>query len=59
MLELGSTNPANEMRNLRRYGFLIVHVQSAGEPFWVAPELAADNGVDWSKRMLARLKQGT
>jgi len=55
ILDLGARSPAAEIRALRKQGTLIVHVSAAGEPFWVAPELAEKSGVDWSKRMLAKL----
>jgi len=54
--ELGARNPAAEMRALRKSGVLVVYVQAAGAPFWVAPRLAEASGVDWSKRMLAQLE---
>jgi hypothetical protein len=56
VLELGATNPAREMQMIRKkHGMVIAHVTAIATPFWVAPAEAAANGVDWSKRALARL----
>jgi hypothetical protein len=59
ILNLGAANPASVIQALRKQGTLIVYVRAAGEPFWVAPALAEKNGVDWSKRMLAKLAEPT
>lgn len=53
----GAANPASAIRALRKQGHVVIYVQGFGDPFWVAPELAAANGVDWTKRMLAKKRQ--